>query len=437
MPLPDVLLLAAAVYGLNVSGAAAQYLYCTGIDAHGHLTFSSVQPGQVGPGGSSTLTANSAGTLWTLTETGGSAGPWTNATLFGQYNDGGSPPTSCAVTIAAPRVDASGNTYAVDNNDNPLGTADGQTSILAAISAVPAAVWTVLTATLTAANTVGKWVTGLFTAAGYTAPPSAGTIAAAILETPANKLATDAGGNVAANNLPGDYLSSGEQSELAAAAAVAPSAATIAAAILATPADKLATDTSGNVELVAAEQSELATAAAASRRLGQHHRRSRGRRTAQRLPEQHRAGGAGRGGRRRAPQRRDHRRRRGGGRAHAQRRSRTPAPSAAPFGRRREKCADGQHRRYQRQRGGSGRGAAIDLVAYQNCAWDHSPSRRPPRRRATSSPPWPPAGRRRGRLVDAGQFGLHGERRRPDGHAQQLRDGQARNVCSANCSSRT
>ena len=131
MPLPDVLLLAAAVYGLNVSGAAAQYLYCTGIDAHGHLTFSSVQPGQVGPGGSSTLTANSAGTLWTLTETGGSAGPWTNATLFGQYNDGGSPPTSCGVTIAPPalqrfqpttqpQVDEDGYTLAQDETDAAL-----------------------------------------------------------------------------------------------------------------------------------------------------------------------------------------------------------------------------------------------------------------------------------------------------------------------------
>ncbi len=180
MPLPDVLLLAAAVYGLNVRGVMAEYLYCTGIDGNGHLTFSSIPPGSVAPFGYTSLAANSAGTTWTIAEHGADGGPWTNNTLWGQFNDGGSPPTSCAVTIAAPRVDASGNIYAVDNNDNPLGTADGQTSILAAISAVPAAVWTVLTATLTAANTVGKWVTGLFTAAGYTAPPSAGTIAAAV-----------------------------------------------------------------------------------------------------------------------------------------------------------------------------------------------------------------------------------------------------------------
>jgi hypothetical protein len=102
-------------------------------------------------------------------------------------------------------------------------------------------------------------------AAAAVSPPSAGTIATAvaadILATPANKLSTDASGNVT--------LVSAEQSELAAAAAVSPpSAASIATAvaadILATPANKLATDASGNVTLVSAEQSELAAAAAVS-----------------------------------------------------------------------------------------------------------------------------------------------------------------------------
>ena len=69
-------------------------------------------------------------------------------------------------------------------------------------------------------------------------------MAADILETPANKLATDTSGDV--------ELVSAEQSELAAAAAISPpSAATIAAqtaaAILETPANKLATDGSGDV----------------------------------------------------------------------------------------------------------------------------------------------------------------------------------------------
>ena len=257
MPLPDVLLLAAAVYGLNVSGAAAQYLYCTGIDAHGHLTFSSVQPGQVGPGGSSTLTANSAGTLWTLTETGGSAGPWTNATLFGQYNDGGSPPTSCGVTIAPPalqrfqpttqpQVDEDGYTLARDETDAALLSQSYAT-----------------TTGVKASNLPGDYFNNTeqseLAAAAAIAPPSAAAIATAvaadILETPANKLATDTSGDV--------ELVSAEQSELAAAAAISPpSAATIAAqtaaAILETPANKLATDSSGDVTLISAEQAELA-----------------------------------------------------------------------------------------------------------------------------------------------------------------------------------
>ena len=169
MPLPDVLLLAAAVYGLNVSGAAAQYLYCTGIDTHGHLTFSSVQPGQVGPGGSSTLTANSAGTLWTSTETSGIAGPWTNATLFGQYNDGGSPPTSCGVTIGRPRL---------CNDSNPQRSRK----------------WTRM-ATRCARDETD----------------------AALLS---QSYATTTG--VKASNLPGDYFNNTEQSELASAAAISP-----------------------------------------------------------------------------------------------------------------------------------------------------------------------------------------------------------------------
>ena len=332
MPLPDVLLLAAAVYGLNVSGAAAQYLYCTGIDTHGHLTFSSVQPGQVGPGGSSTLTANSAGTLWTLTETSGSAGPWTNATLFGQYNDGGSPPTSCGVTIAPPalqrfqpttqpQVDEDGYTLARDETD------------------------------------------------------------AALLS---QSYATTTG--VKASNLPGDYFNNTEQSELAAAAAIAPpSAAAIATAvaadILETPANKLATDTSGDVELVSAEQSELAAAAAISPPSPRPSPRRPPRPSWRRRPTSSRPTAAATWSwsppskanfpRRGlcAAQRRDHRRRRGGGRAHAQRDPGRQHLQQRLSGRRRGNlAADGQHRRYQRQRGGSGRGLAIDLVAYQNCA---------------------------------------------------------------------
>ncbi len=97
--------------------------------------------------------------------------------------------------------------------------------------------------------------------------------ATGVLATPANKLASNSSGQVPVSNLPSDYLSSTEQTELAATNTVAPpSAATIAtaaaAAILTTPANKLATNSSGQVPasnlpsdyLSSTEQTELAAA---------------------------------------------------------------------------------------------------------------------------------------------------------------------------------
>jgi hypothetical protein len=76
-------------------------------------------------------------------------------------------------------------------------------------------------------------------------------IAAAILKTPANLLTTDGSGNVAANNLPGDYQQRNVAVTLPTSAPTGYGGASttqIAAAILKTPANLLATDSSGAAE---------------------------------------------------------------------------------------------------------------------------------------------------------------------------------------------
>ena len=87
------------------------------------------------------------------------------------------------------------------------------------------------------------------TATNFTAAPTPAQIAAAILSVPANLLTTDGAGRVGANNLPTDY----QQRAIAVTLPAAPtgyggaSAAQVAAGILLTPANLLATDGTGRV----------------------------------------------------------------------------------------------------------------------------------------------------------------------------------------------
>jgi hypothetical protein len=124
---------------------------------------------------------------------------------------------------------------------------DGQTATAAAPVTFPASIGTSTyaggaVASVTgnvggsvASVTAGVTVTTNNDKTGYSlasAPPTTSQIAAAVLKTPANLLATDSSGNVAANNLPTDYLSSTEQTQLSTAASYSvPTAVSIAEAV--------------------------------------------------------------------------------------------------------------------------------------------------------------------------------------------------------------
>jgi len=144
------------------------------------------------------------------------------------------------------------------------------------LSGLVAAIWGVATSALTNAGSIGKLLSSFVrtgsnvnaNATNMVTLPSdyvTGTdvtnistaTAAAVLASPANKLGTDSTGRVTAANmvtLPSDYVSSTDLTNIATA---------VAAAILATPANKLATDSAGEVNLNLAQAVPATQSAAA------------------------------------------------------------------------------------------------------------------------------------------------------------------------------
>ena len=110
------------------------------------------------------------------------------------------------VTLTAINASVAGVQASSTNNGTAIATGNGQTTA----AAIGTDVWTTpATRTVTG---------GTVTASNFVAAPTVAQVAAGILATPANLLATNATGQVAASNLPTDYLNSAEGTNLTNAA---------------------------------------------------------------------------------------------------------------------------------------------------------------------------------------------------------------------------
>ena len=112
------------------------------------------------------------------------------------------------ITATIDSTNISSTLTSSNNNGTAIATGNGQTTA----AALGTAVWTTPTTRTVTGGTV--------TASNFVAAPTVAQVAAGILTTPANLLATNATGQVSASNLPADYLSSAEQTTLNGAATV-------------------------------------------------------------------------------------------------------------------------------------------------------------------------------------------------------------------------
>jgi hypothetical protein len=100
------------------------------------------------------------------------------------------------LAAAANLATANTNIAAIESQANKIGTNSGDSPAQQAAQA-------------TISGNLDTTVSSRLAASAYAAPPTVSQLAAGVLKTPANLLATDSSGNVAANNLPTDYQQRG------------------------------------------------------------------------------------------------------------------------------------------------------------------------------------------------------------------------------------